>query len=56
MPGDRNLIVRTDNEATAIRVYDDVKSCPPEFRQLCRYLSEGFGPSDVAGSIRDSDF
>ena len=43
MLGDRNLIAHTYNEATAIRVYEDVKSYLPEFRQLHSYLSERFG-------------
>jgi nucleotidyltransferase substrate binding protein (TIGR01987 family) len=43
MLGDRNLVARTYNEATAIRVYEDIKSYLPEFRQLYSYLSERFG-------------
>jgi hypothetical protein len=33
----------TFNEATALRVYEDVKRYLPEFRQLYRYLSDRFG-------------
>jgi nucleotidyltransferase substrate binding protein (TIGR01987 family) len=43
MLGDRNLIAHAYNEATAIRIYEDGKRYLPEFRQLCRYLSERFG-------------
>jgi nucleotidyltransferase substrate binding protein (TIGR01987 family) len=43
MLGDRNLIAHTYNEATAIRVYEDIKRYLPEFHQLYQYLSDRFG-------------
>ena len=43
MLADRNQIAHTYNEATAIRVYEDIRGYLPEFRRLYEYLSGRFG-------------
>jgi nucleotidyltransferase substrate binding protein (TIGR01987 family) len=43
MLDDRNLVAHTYNEATAVRIYTDVKSYAPEFRSALAYLTERFG-------------
>ncbi|MGH6921982.1 MAG: nucleotidyltransferase substrate binding protein, partial [Geminicoccaceae bacterium] len=43
MLDDRNLVAHTYHEATAARVYTDVKSYGPEFRSALAYLTERFG-------------
>lgn len=40
---DRNLVAHTYNERTAIRIYEDVKSCMPVLRQAHGYLQQRFG-------------
>jgi nucleotidyltransferase substrate binding protein (TIGR01987 family) len=43
MLDDRNLVAHTYNEATAARIYGDVKSYGPEFRSALAYLTKRFG-------------
>ena len=43
MLDDRNLGAHTYNEATAARIYADVKSYGPEFRTALAYLTKRFG-------------
>jgi nucleotidyltransferase substrate binding protein (TIGR01987 family) len=43
MLDDRNLVAHTYNEATAARIYGDVKFYGPEFRSALAYLTKRFG-------------
>jgi hypothetical protein len=43
MLDDRNLVAHTYNEATAARIYADVKAYGPEFRSVLAYLTARFG-------------
>jgi nucleotidyltransferase substrate binding protein (TIGR01987 family) len=43
MLDDRNLVAHTYNEATAMRIYTDIKSYGPEFRSVLAYLTKRFG-------------
>jgi nucleotidyltransferase substrate binding protein (TIGR01987 family) len=43
MLDDRNLVAHTYNEATAARIYADIKSYAPEFRSALAYLTQRFG-------------
>jgi hypothetical protein len=42
MLDDRNLVAHAYNEATAARIYADVKSYAPEFRSALAYLAKRF--------------
>ncbi|MGH6945247.1 MAG: HI0074 family nucleotidyltransferase substrate-binding subunit [Geminicoccaceae bacterium] len=42
---DRNLVAHTYNEATALRIHEDVKSYAPSLRQTLTYLTKKFGGS-----------
>lgn len=43
MVEDRNLVAHTYNEATAARIYADVRAYRPEFRGVLAYLTDRFG-------------
>jgi nucleotidyltransferase substrate binding protein (TIGR01987 family) len=43
MLDDRNQVAHTYNEATAARIYADIKSYGPELRAVLAYLTERFG-------------